>query len=476
MVKRPLLFLLLLAFCVSTLFPNDMPCAAQVQPPVTGINVFKERAILIGAFENRGDPKYDHIGRILETSFDAYARTVIMLTLSEEERAFLEALALREEYAADYAEADETIRFTLAPVVGRARGQFSKSPFEGVAKVGADRSPTESRGDEEGDGGRTAHFPLTISGSYYVRSPEGAVEIVVLKASSLNGITGRVDVDYKAELSLSSLLTKPELFLVPFFRLFLRYQTHTASFTAIPRDALIYIDEKLVGTGEAQEVLLSRGEHKLSVLRKGYRDYSAIISVIGDDRLTSIELEKPMVTRSLRMLTDPPGAELYIDEKYAGTTHIEVALSGDEKVFTLMKEGYADAIIRNGEGLPSEGEELHISLTKVINLEEIYGKAEAHKKRSGLLFGIGIGMLAVTILLGTEKALFEQEADLYRGTNPARSEEAGKTAGTLGYLTAASGAVTGVLFALSFADMVKYFKLSSGRPSAPRKADRSTRR
>jgi hypothetical protein len=463
--------LLLLAFCVSTLFPNDMTCAAEGPPPATGINVFKQRAILIGAFENRGDPKYDHIGTILETSFEAYARTVIMLTLSEEERAFLEALALREEYAADYAEAGGTIRFTLAPVIGRAAGRFSESRFEG-----ADRSPAVSRGDEERDGGPTAHFPLTISGYYYVRPTEGAVETVVLKASSLNGITGRVDVDYGAELALSSLIAKPELLLVPFFRLFLRYQTHTASFTAVPRDALIYIDEKLVGTGEAKDVLLSRGEHKLSVRRKGYRDYSAIISVIGDNRVTSIELEKPAVTRSLRMFTDPPGAELYIDERYAGTTPTEVALSGDEKVFTLKEEGYADAIIRNGEGLPPEAEELHISLTKVINVEEIYRKAEVHKKRSGLLYGIGIGMLAVTILLGTEKTLFEQESDLYRGTDPARSEEAAKTAETLGYLTAASGVATGVLFTLSFANMVKYFKLSGGKPSAPRKADRSTRR
>ncbi|MCK5570400.1 MAG: hypothetical protein KAJ15_11830, partial [Spirochaetes bacterium] len=84
----------------------------------------------------------------------------------------------------------------------------------------------------------------------------------------------------------------------------------------------------------------------------------------------------------------------------------------------------------------------------------------------------GLGMLGASIILGTKKTLYHQEADLYRETKPRRYYQASMDASRVFlYLTVTSSVITGGIFTYSFIQIIKYFTLYSpeaGQPDANR--------
>jgi len=78
-------------------------------------------------------------------------------------------------------------------------------------------------------------------------------------------------------------------------------------------------------------------------------------------------------------------------------------------------------------------------------------------------------MLGASILLGVQKTLYDQKADLYgiREDND-RYRNSLSTADTLFYLTAASSAVTAGIFTFSFLRLLKYFTLYGSHPEYQR--------
>jgi len=66
-------------------------------PGLCEFNIFQQRNVIIGEFSNKGDTEYDYLADSLRTRIYTYALSIPFLTLTDEERLFLEKLSIRNE-------------------------------------------------------------------------------------------------------------------------------------------------------------------------------------------------------------------------------------------------------------------------------------------------------------------------------------------------------------------------------------------
>jgi hypothetical protein len=262
-------------------------------------------------------------------------------------------------------------------------------------------------------------------------------------------------------------MNEPHTYLIPFFKIFLQYKVYSASIEAVPQDSYIFIDERLAGIGSAKNILLPQGQHRLSVLREGYIEYTDIINLNKDGFFTSIELREIKKRRSFSIFTDPAGAGIYMNEQFMGITPLELKLTGTYHTFTIIKKGYSQVIVSSLD-LPGDQDILDVKLISPDITKKHYLQAETHLKRAKISAITGIGMLGVSIILGTQKTLKEQKADLTSGRDHRESLDASRV---FFYLTATSSVITGGIFSYSFIQIIKYFTRYSpetGQPCANR--------
>jgi hypothetical protein len=395
-----------------------------------GVNVFLERTVMIAELENRGDPTYDYLAESLMTSTFSYALSIPFLTLTDEEREALEQISQREEFTASFEAAGKRVGYKLTPRI--------------------QRSVPEGQGAEMKEEG----WPLVISGSFTVVT-EGEVKLAL---RAFNTLIKRQEAAYTVTLPLATLLNEPEVFLVPFFKSVLRYKTYVTSFESLPRDALIFIDGRFAGVGTVKNILLSRGEHRISAKRDGYNEYSDILYIDEDGQVKKITLTPVKRLRVMKILSQPGGAFVYIDEQFMGITPLEVSLPDRFFTFSFMKEGYKTATVKSTD-LSENQEELNIQLLTVEAAQSVVDRAETHRKRAKILAYTGVAMLGVSIFFAVEKTLNAQRADLEEGRNQDRFEEASDREEAYTYLTIGSFVATGTIFTFSFVQMAKYFNL-----------------
>jgi hypothetical protein len=401
-------------------------------------NVFRQRKIIIGDFENIGSPEYDYVSNSLGTDVYTYIILIPFITVNDEERSFLENLSDTEEFKTAFINAGNLVGYRLVPFI-------EKRSFTGIRLPFTDRS-----------------WPLYIYGSYNVLTDdEASVSLYVY-----NSMTGRVTTEYTTQTTLYSLLNEAHTYLIPFFKNFLQYSIYTATIEAVPEDSLIFVDDRLMGIGTAKNILIPRGQHRLSIKSDGYREYTDFINVTEDNYYRRVELKIFESPRTLVVITDPEEADVYLNEEFIGKTPLELSLSEGNQILTFIKEGH-DRLVLNTNNLSPEEKTLTLKLTTTEQTEERYAKAETHLKRSIISSYSGIGMLGVSIFTGTQKTLYDQKADLYRGTAPNRYEDAQLAANILLYLTVASSIITGGIFVYSFIEMIKYFNLYGQTAGAP---------
>jgi hypothetical protein len=401
-------------------------------------NIFSQRKIIIGDFENRGSSKYDYIGNSLGTAVYSYILLIPFITVSDRERSFLEYLSGTDEFKTDFINAGNVIGYRLVPDIERR-------PITGTSVPFAERS-----------------WPLYIYGSYRVLTEDD----VSVSFFVYNSMTGSMTSEYRTQTTLYSLLNEPHTYLIPFFKNFLKYSIYTATIEAVPADSLIFIDDRLVGIGAARNILIPRGQHRLTIRSDGYKVYTDFINVTDDKFYKQVELKVFENPRRLLLITDPGEADVYLNEEFIGKTPLELTLSDDNQILTLVKEGH-DRLVMNTKSISPDVKTLKLKLTETELTAKRYAEAEKHLKRSKILSYTGIGMLGMSIFLGTEKTLFDQKADLYRGSAPNRFEDARLKADVFTYLTVASSVITSGIFAYSFIEMIRYFNLYSQTSGGP---------
>jgi hypothetical protein len=112
--------------------------------------------------------------------------------------------------------------------------------------------------------------------------------------------------------------------------------------TSIPFGAEVYIDSQLTGIAPAVFPEIVPGNHQVRLSVKGYDDWSHIVSV-GSGRMSAINAELIAATEttgSLAVITDPHGAEIFIDGDFKGVSPVTLSgLSpGTHHVLVTLKE------------------------------------------------------------------------------------------------------------------------------------------
>lgn len=407
-----------------------------------------QRKVVIGAFTYEGEGSYAYLGKTIQKLVTSTALKIPFLILTEDERRILEEIVRSRSEDKTIPSKEVTIGYRLEPIIEEG----------------------EPRADE---------FPIFIHGRYRVlQAAKGkfrdkeASDKVSEKKSSGETIQVTIDVqnfltktkapEYTFEAELNEFLNTPDTYLIPFIKQLVRYTIFTVSIKVTPQDATILIDRKPAGVGAVDQMLLTPGYHLIEAKLGGYSDYSDTIYVFEDGFVKEITLKEIAVKPALVVESSVPEVSIYIDGSFKGFTPLELYPGRANQTITLIKDGYRNRSMPLSIYGKETGE---IKITMVEPGEYIgtRDEAELHRKRSRILYRSGLGMMGLAIFSGTQTTLNRQRADLYRGINEERYNDALKKTTFYSALTASTLIIGGGVFTLSFVELLKYFNFYSTR-------------
>jgi len=115
--------------------------------------------------------------------------------------------------------------------------------------------------------------------------------------------------------------------------------------TSLPSGAEVYIDSQLTGIAPAVFPEIVPGNHQVRLSVKGYDDWNHIVSV-GSERMSAINAELIAATEttgSLAVITDPHGAEIFVDSDFKGVSPVTISgLSAGTHTILLTLKEYAN--------------------------------------------------------------------------------------------------------------------------------------
>ena len=154
--------------------------------------------------------------------------------------------------------------------------------------------------------------------------------------------------------------------------------TGSISVTASVDGASVYLDDELLGEAPVTREDISAGRHRLRVERAGHEPFEKDIRVRGGER-AKIEATLAALGASLRVESDVPGATVFLDRNYIGTTPVDIKeVSPGEHQLTVSADGY-DMYAETLE-VESGHRDVRVSFQNVSLDERI---AVVHKHRMG---------------------------------------------------------------------------------------------
>ncbi|NPA47179.1 MAG: PEGA domain-containing protein, partial [Thermococci archaeon] len=138
--------------------------------------------------------------------------------------------------------------------------------------------------------------------------------------------------DYETPLSLSAGEHKTlSVTLTPLFG----YLTVTST----PSGASVYIDGKYAGTTPLENYRLPTGDHTVKVGKDGYKTYTTTVDVSPGATSTVSATLHPLPVK-VSITSTPPGASVYINGVYKGTTPLTLSLAPRTYDVKVVKNGY----------------------------------------------------------------------------------------------------------------------------------------
>jgi formylglycine-generating enzyme required for sulfatase activity len=113
--------------------------------------------------------------------------------------------------------------------------------------------------------------------------------------------------------------------------------------SSIPQGAAVSIDGKTAGRTPLK-IELPRGNYLLAVNAEGFKSWTTRLDVGLNQPLSIKDIRLQPADGTLALQTQPPGANVTIDQKYVGETPLKVQLSADiEHEIRISKAGYEKA-------------------------------------------------------------------------------------------------------------------------------------
>lgn len=107
-----------------------------------------------------------------------------------------------------------------------------------------------------------------------------------------------------------------------------------------PPKAEVRLDGKLIGiTPLPPRTAIEPGPHKLVLSRRGYSTFSSDFTAI-QGRMVAVEVELTPLLAILKIATDVPGAQVFVDEDLRGETPLELELRPGPHVVRVRRIGY----------------------------------------------------------------------------------------------------------------------------------------
>lgn len=130
-----------------------------------------------------------------------------------------------------------------------------------------------------------------------------------------------------------------------------------------PSEAQVYVDNELVGTTPINDLKLKAGVHNIKIVKDGYKEFTKQVDVRpGATVLVEAKLEPEFGVLTIQ--TSPQGANVYIDNRYAGSAPITVELEPGTHEIRVVMEGYEE-YIKQINIQPGVQNEIVVTLTKV---------------------------------------------------------------------------------------------------------------
>jgi len=114
-------------------------------------------------------------------------------------------------------------------------------------------------------------------------------------------------------------------------------------FDMLPDGAEVLIDESPIGTGPLEPVDVEPGEHSVRVRLQGYSEYTDVVTV-GRGQELHVPVDLIPLAHVLGVTTNPPGARLFVDDRFAGETPTDVELVDGSHAMRLSLRGFEDAL------------------------------------------------------------------------------------------------------------------------------------
>jgi hypothetical protein len=119
-----------------------------------------------------------------------------------------------------------------------------------------------------------------------------------------------------------------------------------------PNTAAVYINNEKVNQNFPALLSLPEGTVSIRVLSDGFQQYDTIVQVISGIT-TTLVIELPRNMSLLKIVSNPPKAEIYIDSIYRGKTNLSLSVPNGSGTVLGRKTGYRDAAVSytlaNGE-------------------------------------------------------------------------------------------------------------------------------
>lgn len=142
--------------------------------------------------------------------------------------------------------------------------------------------------------------------------------------------------------------------------------------------ASVYLDGELVGAAPVGREDIPAGRHRIRVESAGYQPFEIAVRVKAGER-AEIEARLDLLAPSLRVESDVPGATVFLDRNYVGTTPVDIKeVKPGEHQLTVSADGYD--MFAETVSLEGGHRDIRVSFKNVALRESI---AVVHKHRMG---------------------------------------------------------------------------------------------
>ncbi len=165
--------------------------------------------------------------------------------------------------------------------------------------------------------------PFSLSLEDEIKVPEGSYNVVV-RGNNIETYTTQTEIEKgkTTEIDLSKVV----------------FNAGYLTVTCNEKDIIFKVNETIKSISEP--LFLAYGEYELSATKEGFSSFSKTIKLDENNMTVNIELNPILEVGETTITTDPPGADVYINNIFVGISPVTTSAQYGTKTVTVRKQGY----------------------------------------------------------------------------------------------------------------------------------------